>query len=50
MRNGHYIIDAHCHIYPEKIAKKAALHISEFYEGIPYIGGDTDTLLRLMDE
>lgn len=50
MRNGHHIIDAHCHIYPEKIAHKAALHISEFYDGIHYIGGDTETLLRLMDE
>ena len=50
MRNGHYVIDAHCHIYPEKIANKAAVNISDFYDGIPYIGGDVTTLLQLMEQ
>ncbi len=29
--NKHYIIDAHCHIYPEKIAAKATAHTDAFY-------------------
>lgn len=50
MYKGHYIIDAHCHIYPNKIAHKAALHISDFYEGLNYVGGDVTTLLDLMEQ
>ena len=50
MRNGYHIIDAHCHLYPEKIAHKAAEHIGEFYDGLPFCGGDAAALLRLMDE
>lgn len=50
MRNGIHVIDAHCHVYPEKIAMKAAVNISEFYDGIPYVEGDAATLLRLMEE
>ena len=30
MKN-HYIIDAHCHIYPEKIAQKATDSTDKFY-------------------
>ena len=50
MRNGYYIIDAHCHIYPEKIAHKAAMNISRFYEGIDYCGGSVPELLELMEQ
>ena len=31
MKNGHYVIDAHCHIYPAAIAAKAAKAIGAFY-------------------
>ena len=50
MRNGYYIIDAHCHIYPEKIAHKAAMNISRFYEGIDHCGGSIPELLELMEQ
>lgn len=50
MKNGYYIIDAHCHIYPEKIAHKAALNISHFYDGIDYCGGSVQELLELMEQ
>lgn len=33
MRNGFSIIDAHCHIYPEKIAAKAVAGTDSFYSG-----------------
>lgn len=32
MKNEYYVIDAHCHIYPDKIASKAAGAITKFYE------------------
>jgi len=40
------IIDAHCHIYPEKIARKAAENIGIFYGyPVPYFdGGEPGTL------
>ena len=50
MRNGFHVIDAHCHIYPEKIAHKAALNISNFYDGIDYCGGSVRELLELMEQ
>lgn len=31
MINGYYIIDSHCHIYPQKIAQLAVNHTDEFY-------------------
>ena len=31
MRNGFYIIDSHCHIYPPKIAERAILGTDNFY-------------------
>ncbi len=50
MRNGHYIIDAHCHIYPDKIASRAAEAISVFYDGLGFCGGSVSELLMLMDQ
>jgi len=48
MRNGYKIIDAHCHIYPEKIASKAAGATNGFY-GIPFTpcDGTVADLVRL---
>ena len=31
MYNGYFIIDSHCHIYPEKIASLAVNHTDTFY-------------------
>lgn len=50
MRNGYHIIDAHCHIYPGKIAHRAAENISAFYGGLDFCGGDTESLLQLMEQ
>ncbi|MCL2062131.1 MAG: amidohydrolase family protein [Firmicutes bacterium] len=35
MKNNYKIIDAHCHIYPDKIAAAASNSISDFYDGAP---------------
>ena len=41
------IIDAHCHIYPDKIAEKAAAATCNFYEGIgSTLDGTVSTLLK----
>ena len=41
------IIDAHCHIYPDKIAEKAAAATCDFYEGLgSTLDGTVDTLLK----
>lgn len=32
MKNGYYVIDSHCHIYPEKIAAKAVAGTDRFYD------------------
>lgn len=40
------IIDTHCHIYPDKIAEKAAKAIGEFYHITMRNDGRMDTLLR----
>ena len=42
------IFDAHCHIYPETIARKAVEGIDRFYGGLPFdhCDGTTGTLLR----
>lgn len=41
------IIDSHCHIYPEKIARKAVSTVDRFYEGLPedHYDGTVATLL-----
>lgn len=44
------IIDAHAHIFPEKIAEKAAVGIGEFYDITMDNDGTLSTLLRLCDE
>jgi hypothetical protein len=40
------IIDAHCHIYPDKIADKAAKNIGSFYSTTTAYDGRTSTLLE----
>lgn len=39
------IIDAHCHIYPDKIAQKAADGTGNFYDMTPLLDGKISTLL-----
>lgn len=40
------IIDTHCHVYPDKIAQKAAVSISRFYDSIPASFDGTLSVLR----
>ncbi|MBQ2774999.1 MAG: amidohydrolase [Clostridia bacterium] len=42
----HKIIDAHCHIYPDKIAQKASAHTGDFYNISPLLDGKISTLLE----
>ena len=46
------IIDSHCHIYPDRIAKKAVESVDRFYEGrtASYHDGTTATLLKSGEE
>ena len=39
------IIDSHCHIYPDKIAEKAAAGTGNFYDLPPLLDGKVSTLL-----
>lgn len=39
------IIDAHCHIYPAKIARKAAEATGKFYDTVSLMDGTCETLL-----
>lgn len=49
MKNNRFIIDAHCHIFPDKIAAKAAENIGAFY-GIPVAAPATvENMLALME-
>ena len=52
--NKHYIIDAHCHIYPEKIAAKATASTDRFYDvhyrvNMPSADSLRQALLRSLD-
>ncbi len=44
------IIDAHCHIYPEKIAAKAAASVGRFYGEEPACTGTVEELMALNRE
>jgi predicted TIM-barrel fold metal-dependent hydrolase len=44
------IIDSHVHIYPDKIALKAAAGVGDFYEIPMGFDGTTATMLKLEDE
>lgn len=41
------IIDAHCHIYPDKIAQRAADSTGHFYDLTPFSDGKISTLLEI---
>lgn len=47
MKNGYQIIDAHCHIYPDKIAARATAGTGRFYNYEPFGDGTTAGLRRL---
>jgi len=49
MRNGHFIIDAHCHIYPEKIAARAVAGTDKFYENHCKPSTGTGTVPNLLE-
>lgn len=46
MKNGFEIIDAHCHIYPDKIAQAASDHTGEFYSIKMGFDGTVSSLLK----
>ena len=46
MRNGYFVIDSHCHIYPEKIAAKATAGTDTFYGVSSSCAGTPDDLLK----
>ncbi|MDR0819145.1 MAG: amidohydrolase family protein [Oscillospiraceae bacterium] len=52
MSKKYQIINAHCHVYPPKIARKAAENIGKFYRyPVPeYEGGEPGTFEALLDE
>lgn len=45
--NKYYVIDSHCHIYPEKIASKAVAGTDHFYDTISYGTGTVGNLFEL---
>lgn len=46
-KRNYEIIDAHCHVYPEKIAAKAAISVGNFYGEEPACTGTVEELLML---
>lgn len=46
MQKGYYIIDAHCHVYPEKIAAPAVKGTGDFYGIETYGRGTTNDLVE----
>lgn len=50
MKNGYKIIDTHCHIYPDKIAEKAAQSTADFYHIAKNNDGTLSRLLALSEE
>lgn len=49
MVDGFYVIDSHCHIYPEKIASRAVAGTDNFYGTVSFGNGITDQLRELKD-
>lgn len=47
LKDRYEIIDSHCHIYPEKIAAKAAVSVGRFYGEQPACTGTVEELLML---
>ena len=50
MVKGFYVIDAHCHIYPEKIAEKAVAATDRFYSSTAYGKGTVEHLVKAYGE
>lgn len=50
MIDNYYVIDAHCHVYPQKIAKLATSHTDNFYGVVSYNEGTIDDLLEKGDD
>ena len=46
MVNGFEVIDAHCHIYPEKIAEKAVRGTDKFYDIVSKFKGTASELIE----
>ena len=44
------IIDSHAHIYPDKLARKAARSIGDFYDIDMDLDGTVDMLLKVGDD
>lgn len=45
----YFIIDSHTHVYPDKIAQKAADSIGQFYNINMHLDGSVSTLLKTME-
>lgn len=45
MKNGYFVIDSHCHIYPEKIVDKAVPATDRFYDVTSFCRGTVEDLL-----
>ena len=50
MINGHRVIDAHCHIYPEKIVDRAVANTDRFYGTVSARRGTTSELIEFGDK
>lgn len=50
MKNNYKIIDTHCHIYPDKIAEKAAQSTADFYHMSMNNNGTLARLIQTSDE
>ena len=50
MINGKFVLDAHCHIYPDAIAAKAAKAIGTFSGQPSACGGTAEELVRVHNE
>ncbi len=46
VKNKYYVIDSHCHIYPEKIASRAVAGTDAFYDEHSFGKGTVDDLLK----
>lgn len=50
MINNYYVIDSHCHIYPDKIAVAATANTDKFYDVTANHNGMVSTLFNLKEE
>ena len=49
INDKYYCIDAHCHVYPAKIAAKAVVAIGDFYHIGMYHDGTPESLIKAGD-